>query len=57
MIASVITASIASLAYSLVIHGLSGLAIYEVNSLVVFVALMIDVIAITAVCMLIRVRE
>ncbi|WP_243675819.1 hypothetical protein [Vulcanisaeta distributa] len=55
-IVSVIIASAASFAYSLIIHELSGLAIYEFSSLVVFVALMIDVIAVTAVCVLLKAR-
>ncbi|WP_243675801.1 hypothetical protein [Vulcanisaeta distributa] len=56
-IASLTIASTASLAYSLIVHGLSGLTIYEFNSLTILVALVIDVVAITAVCMLIRARE
>ncbi|BDR91806.1 hypothetical protein [Vulcanisaeta souniana] len=57
VVVSVIIASTTSLAYLLIIHGLSGLSIYEFSSLTIFTALMTDVIAVMAICMLIKAKE
>ncbi|BDR91193.1 hypothetical protein [Vulcanisaeta souniana] len=57
MTSSVIIASIASFAYSIVIHSLSGLVIYEVNSLTMLAALMIGVIAMMAICIMAKATE
>lgn len=57
VIVSVIIAPMTSLIYLFIIHGLSGLGIYEFSSLMILMALMINVVAVTAICMLIKAKE
>ncbi|WP_054842284.1 hypothetical protein [Vulcanisaeta distributa] len=57
ILAGIIGALLLATLYPLIVHELSGLAIYEVNLLTIFIALMVNVIAVTAICVLLKARE
>ncbi len=57
IVSVIIAPPMTSLIYLFIIHGLSGLGIYEFSSLMILMALMINVVAVTAICMLIKAKE